>query len=387
MTDVAARDRSVDAVRALAIAGVVTGHWLVTALVTGPDGTWRSASPLSRMPELAPLTWVCQTLGLFFFAAGFAAARRPGAQPPHRPAAQPPHRPAAQPRRRPGAGPAWSPRTTRLLRPAAVVLGCWCAALAVGAVAGVPAGTLRTLATLVVSPLWFLLPYAILGALTGPAARLVDRFGPAAVAPSVAVVAATDAGVLPGWLAVAAAWSVPWMLGIALARGRLHRRHAVAALTGGATTMAVLMVAGGYPVSAVGVPGAGRSNLDPPSLCTVALATVQIGLFALARPRLLARPWTPAVQRAVAALNRHAPAIYLTHQSALLVVVAVAVAATGGAAPGLLDAPDGAGWVAARIAWMPVLATTLALLARPLTRLDDTRRGAGTGVCHTTVKE
>jgi len=30
------RDRAVDALRALAIAGVIGGHWLVTALVTGP---------------------------------------------------------------------------------------------------------------------------------------------------------------------------------------------------------------------------------------------------------------------------------------------------------------------------------------------------------------
>jgi len=29
------RDRAVDALRALAIAGVIGGHWLVTALVTG----------------------------------------------------------------------------------------------------------------------------------------------------------------------------------------------------------------------------------------------------------------------------------------------------------------------------------------------------------------
>ena len=30
------RDRAVDALRALAIAGVIGGHWLVTALVLGP---------------------------------------------------------------------------------------------------------------------------------------------------------------------------------------------------------------------------------------------------------------------------------------------------------------------------------------------------------------
>ncbi|MBT2225298.1 acyltransferase [Nonomuraea sp. NEAU-A123] len=44
------RDRAVDALRALAILGVVLGHWLVTAVVVGDDGTVRVASPaLSRV--------------------------------------------------------------------------------------------------------------------------------------------------------------------------------------------------------------------------------------------------------------------------------------------------------------------------------------------------
>src|SRR5436305_377306 len=55
------RDRAVDALRALAIAGVIGGHWLVTALVTGSShhGTvLRDDSPLASMPWLAPLSWV-----------------------------------------------------------------------------------------------------------------------------------------------------------------------------------------------------------------------------------------------------------------------------------------------------------------------------------------
>jgi hypothetical protein len=47
------RDRAVDALRALAIAGVIGGHWLVTALVCGgsPHGTVLSDnSPLASMP-------------------------------------------------------------------------------------------------------------------------------------------------------------------------------------------------------------------------------------------------------------------------------------------------------------------------------------------------
>lgn len=71
------RDRAVDGLRALAIAGVVLGHWLVTALVSTGD-TLRSASPLKAMPELAPVSWVFQTLAVFFLVGGVVNARGSG---------------------------------------------------------------------------------------------------------------------------------------------------------------------------------------------------------------------------------------------------------------------------------------------------------------------
>ncbi|BCJ38347.1 hypothetical protein Athai_58500 [Actinocatenispora thailandica] len=72
-----ARDRTVDALRAVAIAGVVLGHWLVSAIVADPDrpAALHGASPLSALPALAPASWLFETLGLFFVAAGYAAAR------------------------------------------------------------------------------------------------------------------------------------------------------------------------------------------------------------------------------------------------------------------------------------------------------------------------
>jgi peptidoglycan/LPS O-acetylase OafA/YrhL len=71
------RDRTIDALRAVAIVGVVLGHWLVSALVSDPSrpAWWHGASPLSHLPELIPATWLLQTLGPFFFAGGYAAAR------------------------------------------------------------------------------------------------------------------------------------------------------------------------------------------------------------------------------------------------------------------------------------------------------------------------
>nr|WP_245603470.1 acyltransferase [Salinispora cortesiana] len=69
----AGRDRSIDVLRALAIAGVVLGHWLVTAFVVTGSGL-RVASPLTYLPGLTPVSWLLQTLAVFFFIGGFAAA-------------------------------------------------------------------------------------------------------------------------------------------------------------------------------------------------------------------------------------------------------------------------------------------------------------------------
>jgi hypothetical protein len=237
-----------------------------------------------------------------------------------------------------------------------------------GAALGVPAATLHTIAKLAASPLWFLLPYLALRLATASLRRVVHRVGAAAVLPVVATVAAADLGLLPGPVALLA-WAVPWLLGMVLA-GRddtTPGRRPAAAWAGaallcwGATALAALVLVAGYPSSAVGIPGAGRSNLDPPSLLAVALAVAQIGVFLLLREpltRLLShdRAWRP-----IAALNRFAVPVYLGHQVALL-ALASAAALVNPAAPGLLTAPEGARWVGYRLAWLPVLAGLLTLL-------------------------
>src|SRR5262252_6451676 len=71
------RDRAVDALRALAIAGVILGHWMVTALVVtkGAHGSGvHDASPLATLPVLTPVSWVFQTLAIFFLVGGYSAA-------------------------------------------------------------------------------------------------------------------------------------------------------------------------------------------------------------------------------------------------------------------------------------------------------------------------
>ncbi|MFG1606239.1 acyltransferase family protein [Actinoplanes sp. NPDC049265] len=438
----AGRDRGIDVVRAVAVAGVVGGHWLVTGLVIGGDGAWHQASPLSQMPALAPASWFFQTLALLFFAGGFGAGR-PRPNSPSRNTSGPPQRtsgqagPSGQPdtgeqpqstsgqpdtgeqpqstsrrpgntnqqpntsgrpdtgeqpqstSRRPGntnQQPSTSgrpdtgeqPRNAsrrpragalrRLAIPVAVLLGTWAVVLLVTTLAGVPFGTRRTIAMLVISPLWFLLPYLGLRAVTTPLARAVDRVGPLPlVAPAVALVALSDAGLLPLWVAVPAAWSVPWILGIAVARRGRGCLPARTLIVTGTAAMALLILVLHYPASAVGVPGDGRSNLSPPSLFAVALGLAQIGLYLTVANRLeRGRPNGP-----VRHLNRAALPIYLGHQSVLVATVGAAHLITGGPVNGLLTAPAGPQWIFARLAWLPFLALVLAGLIRlawPATR-------------------
>ncbi|MEV6813063.1 acyltransferase family protein [Micromonospora sp. NPDC051296] len=342
------RDPAVDGLRAYAVAGVVLGHWLVTGLVLDAGGTLTQASPLTAMPALAPASWALQTLGLFFFTAGYASARSVSR-----------HR-----------GPGWlTRRLRRLVLPAVALLGTSAAVLLAATVAGVPDGTVSVALTLAVSPLWFLAPLLTLVLLTGPLRAAVRRWGTlrCAVA-ATAVVGAVDLAtrLLPAGtglppVTVLAAWAVPYLLGLAHADGRLTaRRDAVRLVTAGAAGLAILVTLG-YPVSAVGVPGAGRSNLDPPSLLVVALAVSQVGLGLLARPALARLLRRPLPRRLVDGINRHAVRIYLWHQP-VLVGVAVLAARTGATLPGLHTSPDGPTWLLARLGWLPLLAVFLATL-------------------------
>jgi hypothetical protein len=324
------RDRGVDALRALAIAGVVLGHWLVTAWEPGP---WIS-SPLAYQPALVPLSWVLQTLAVFFLVGGFAAAR--GLREPYG---------------------AWvRARMRRLLLPAVGLLAFWAAlAAALLVVRRMPVPGVRALALPAIGPLWFLAVFALLIALTPLLVRL--RYG---VPLMLAVVAAADVGrfaldapAWTGWATTVAAWLVPYLLGIAWARGRVSRRGGALMLLGGAAATAVLVGAMGYPASMVGVTGQGVSNLSPPTLAAVTFGLAQCGLAVLVREPLARLMRRPLLWAGVALTNLAAMRIFLWHQTALVLVVV---------AFGLFARPDRIEWVWTRLAWLPVAALTLAAI-------------------------
>jgi hypothetical protein len=139
---------------------------------------------------------------------------------------------------------------------------------------------------------------------------------------------------------------------------------------------AVLVSLAGYPASAVGVPGAAWSNLDPPSLFTLALGAAQLGAFLLLRPWLARLLRRPAVWAPVAALNLAAMTVYCWHQSALLLVTFAGLPVGG--LPGLLDAPTG-DWPAYRLLWLPLFALVLAGLCSLFHRFEARPAGRGSG--------
>ncbi|MFF0259221.1 acyltransferase [Streptomyces microflavus] len=337
------RDRAVDALRALAILGVVGGHWLVTALVAD-SGTVRGASPLVYLPHLTPVSWVFQTLAVFFLVGGMVAAGS-----------------WASARKRGVPYGQWvGGRLARLFRPVAAVLVVWTIAAGAMLVSGVGEPTVLALAKLVWSPLWFLLVFAGLTALTPLVARLHPLW-PLAVVLHVDLVRFGLGGPSElGWINVVAGWLVPYCLGALVARGGLRgRRNSWALLLGGAAAAVSLVLWAGYPASMVGVPGGRMSNLDPPSLAAVSFGLAQCGAALLLLGPLRRALRRPAAWAVVALVNLAAMTVFLWHQTAMIVVTASALLVAGEPLPGLHTVPDGLGWVVARLLWLPVFALAL----------------------------
>jgi peptidoglycan/LPS O-acetylase OafA/YrhL len=361
----ARRERYVDLLRAVAIGAVVLGHWLVIAVGYDPRGRLTGSSALATLGWSHPVTWLFQVMPVFFLVGGFANAASLTAH-----------------RERGGDAAGWLlARGARLVRPTtALLLTLAGAALAARLLGADPAqiGTAVWLASL---PLWFLVAYLAVVALTPLTHALHRRAGLAVPAALLVPVVAGDAlrlrygdeawaygNVLFGWLLL-------HQLGFAWRDRRLPAgRRALPLLAGGVAGLLLLTVAGPYPVSMVSVPGAALQNSSPPSLALLALAATQLGLALLLRDpaeRWLRRPgpWT-----AVVAVNAVVLTLFLWH------LVAVVLAALALDRLGLLPTPpvDSAGWLLWRIPWLAVLALVLAGLVAVVGRVE-TRAAAGRG--------
>jgi fucose 4-O-acetylase-like acetyltransferase len=352
----AERDRFADLLRVASIVVVVAGHWLM-AVIGWRGGRVEAGNAIALAPGLWLATWLLQVMPLFFFVGGLAnlvSARRGGG---------------------------WVAfirgRAERLLRPTVAFLAVWTAAAAALHLAGVPEAVLRPATRLVVQPLWFLGLYLLVVALAPAMLWLHRRFGPAvAVWLGLAAGAADLAGRLPGLHRLAdlnflLIWLFAHQLGFLYADGTLTRwpRRAHAAMAaGGLATLAGLTATGAWPASMVGLPGDRVSNMNPPSLCIVALTVWLVGLAMLVREplgRWLARPrpWAMVVTAGSALMT-----LFLWHLTALFLAVVVLHPL------GLTRLTPGTPtWWALRPLWLLVPAALLVPLVAVFARLERPR--------------
>jgi hypothetical protein len=375
----AERDRFADLLRVASIVVVVAGHWLM-AVVGWRDGRVEGGNAIALVPGLWLATWLLQVMPLFFFVGGLAnlvSARRGGG---------------------------WAGfvrgRAARLLRPTVAFLAVWTVAAAVLGAAGVPEAVLRPATRLVVQPLWFLGLYLLVVALAPAMLRLHRRFGPA-VAVWLALAAATadlasraaDAvdvtgpvGALPGLdrlgdLNFLLVWLFAHQLGFLYADGTFPgwpRRAHLAMAAGGLAALTVLTASGAWPRSMVGLPGDPVSNMNPPSLCIVALTVWLVGLAMLVRDPVTRwlhrpRPWTMVVTAGSSLMT-----LFLWHLTAL--VLAVLVLHPLGLTQPLPGTPT---WWALRPLWPLAAAAMLAPLVALFARFEHPRPPRPSGLART----
>lgn len=333
----AGRDRFLDLVRVLALGVVVVGHWLMAVLWTDGDG-FHASSLLAQAPGSRWLTWVLQVMPLFFVVGGFANATSL----------------ASAERRGTGYGQWVRGRVVRLFRPVVPLLAVWAGLAAALPALGMADDVVVLAGQNAVTPLWFLATYVLVIAVA-PAARAAHhRWGWRVPVAAFVVAAAVDvahlSGVpLVGWTNFLFVWGGLHQLGFLWHDGALTRRLRVrwALVAGGLVGLAVLVGLAEYPVSMVGVPGAGRSNNLPPTIALVALGAWQTGLALLVRDRAnrwLARPRVWAV---VAGAGTIAMSVYLWHMTTMTVLAATVLA---GWWPEV--APLSAAWWLGRPVWL-----------------------------------
>jgi hypothetical protein len=217
--------------------------------------------------------------------------------------------------------------------------------------------------------LWFLGAYLCVVALTPVTMRLHARFGVGVITVLMVVVALLDVGRFGlavdgfGYLNVLFVWLLMHQLGYLLVDGRLTRPVAAGMTLAGLGVAALLVVAGPYTASMVGVPDGPVGNMHPPTLAITALGIAQIGIAVLLREPLTRWLARPRVWAAVVVVNLSVVSIYLWHQAALTIAARLVLPM------GYPDPPPGTpAWWAARLLWLVlpgvVLAGIVALVGR-----------------------
>ena len=307
------RDRYVDFLRAFSIATVVLGHWFI-AIILWRDEYIRVVNVVGVTRGLWLLTWVLQVMPLFFFVGGFsnketyeAATARGGTYAAFMVA-----------------------RMARLWKPTLVFVVVWTGAEIVLHLADVGREGLFRGTFLPFGPLWFLLVYAAVVAATPVMLRLHRLGGIVVVTGLVTLVALADVARFAfdvpaaGWANLALVWLLVHQLGFFYADGSLvaagPRAHVSMAVAGLGALIGLTNI-GVYPRSMVGTDVERLSNMNPPTLCIVALAFWLVGLAMLLRDPVNRRLTRKRPWMAVIAANSVIMTVFLWHLTAYLVTI------------------------------------------------------------------
>ena len=306
----AERNRYVDFLRALSIAAVVLGHWIMAAPYL-QEGSAQMEHLLDIQPWSRWLTWIFQVMPVFFFVGGFSnGVSWDGAQ-------QRGHNYTV-----------WlEARLRRLLGPVAPLVLLWLVLGVIGHITGVHSEMIRIGSQVSLVPVWFLAIYFFIVMLVPLSRALWRRYGFISVlVPAILAVLGdwvffnTEQQWL-GWFNYFFIWGAVHQLGYAWQASRISLSGAVILGLVGATVLVILTQFGPYPLSLVGVPSQELSNTTPPKLPLLALGAAQIGLLLslegpMRRWLSRARVWTATVL-----INGLIMPIFLWHSTVMMLLI------------------------------------------------------------------
>ncbi len=371
------RDVWADAVRAASLLTVVLGHWLLAVVHLRPQGL-EVDTILVAAPWTHWLTLAMQVMGAFFLVGGavsVASWRRTRGRVED-----------VNDRDATRAYAGWlGDRVRGLVVPVLPVIGVW----AVLTTALPRLGLSPTLASQAgrsaLAPLWFLAVYVVVQAAVPVLDHVVARWGWQRVTGLLlAASALVDVGArgldvaVVGLLGLVTVWSIPVVLGIALADGALGVREGRGLAVAGASSLAVLIGVVGYPVLMVGTLPDGGSNQSPPSLALAALVITHVGLLILSRDRLTRMLSSGRARRLTSFAATWSMPVFLWHMSAMVLATATSLVTTWASAGLLGISPLGGAWWATRPLWWLVLSLwTLPLIGVSVLVGRRTARVAG----------
>jgi surface polysaccharide O-acyltransferase-like enzyme len=349
------RNRIVDFWRVVAILVVVFGHWLAASIWLQPNDEIALLNSLEWIPYAGWVTWLVQVMPVFFLAGGYANARG---------------------LRKVVAGDElrrdWiTARARRLFTPVIPLLVVWVALIVVMRTFVAPEVVYAGAMSATV-PLWFLAVYLVLTAAAPVTYAWWRRRGLMTVAAlaitTIAIDIARFAFDVPGigWVNFFFVWATVHQIGYWWSAR--DDGGGVAPRTGWSISGAALgaLVAltgiGWYPVAMVGVPGAGDTNMTPPTFAMALLGVVQLGIILGTQPQV--RRFTARLRswHGVVAISGVVMTIYLWHLSAMSLVAAGGLYAFNGA---FFKIEPGTGtWWMTRPVWLVILsAMTMVLVA------------------------